>query len=214
MDRAKIMGVMGWVVAVGCSTPSEPNSVTAEGGTSTHRGRHDDHHRGGSTMTPPGDSSSPVFDAGPAGVDNFFTQYGAAICSRLFTCPLPNDDDLGVRNVFGTEEYCNQVGPELLRRGSGLADLFTTVAAGTMHFDGARASACFAALRACGAPLNLTQIASCREMFDGAVPTGGACFVDQDCAGDAYCATPIDAGFQRTCPGSCQPLKAAAADVQ
>jgi hypothetical protein len=200
----KILGFLGWVLVTGCSTSPETASVALEGGSTTST------DEDGSPEAQPGEASPTMFgDAAPVGADDFFAQYGAAACKRLYDCPLPNNDDLGVRNVLGTEARCNQFVPELLRRISGFGDLFAAVAAGTIHFDASRAATCFSALRSCGAPLGVNQILACREMFEGTVPTNGACYVDQDCAGDAHCATPPDAGFQRTCPGSCQPDKVA-----
>jgi hypothetical protein len=222
MNRTTILGILGFVLVTGCSTEPETGSTAAEGGSTVSTGQGgsaSSTDAGGSPEAQPDEAAATmVSDAAPAGADDFFAQYGAALCKRLFECPLPNDDDLGARNVLGSLARCNQIAPELFRRGSNYAELFAAVAAGTLRYDASRAAACFAALRLCGAPMNPDQVPDCREMFEGTVQPNGPCYVDQDCAGDAYCATPSDAGFQRICPGSCQPRRAAGApcfdDVQ
>jgi len=204
MNRMKILGLLGWVLVAGCSTPSETASTSSEGGSATSS------DAGGSPEAQPGDApTTTLSDAAPVGADDFFAQYGAALCKRLYDCPPPNDDDLGVRNVLGSEARCNQFAPELFRRGSNYAELFAAVAAGTLRFDSSRAAACFNSLRSCGGPTNTDQILSCREMFEGTVQPDGPCYIDQECAGDAYCATPPEAGFQSICPGTCQPRRVA-----
>lgn len=73
------------------------------------------------------------------------------------------------------------------------------IAMGTMTYDGTHAQACIDALRAlgCNAVTSRTP-AACDALFVGTVAAGGACAINEECAGDAYCNT--SAG----CPGTCQ----------
>jgi hypothetical protein len=170
------------LLVLGCNTPTETIVAPPDGGT-----------------TPPADGG---------GIDTFYDSHARAICGRLFECPRHTDDDVVLRNVFGTEARCVELGAELLRRNGASDDLLRLVSEGTVRYDRALASACFAALRKCGAPTDVAEIGACREMFDGSVAAGEACYVDEDCAGDAYCASAGDAPFAFVCPGICRPRKA------
>src|SRR5258708_14134437 len=162
----KILGILGLVIVASCSTSPETATIAAEGGFTTSP------DAGGPPEVQAGEASVPIFgDAAPVGVDDFFAQYGAALCNRLYGCPLPNNDDLGIRNVLGSEVRCNQVLPELLRRATAFGNLFAAVGAGTLHFDASRAAPCFTAIRSCGAPLRPDQILPCRQMIEGNMPT-------------------------------------------
>jgi hypothetical protein len=169
------------LLVLGCTTPNETIVPTPDAGT-----------------PPPGDGG---------GIDAFYDTYARAICGRLFDCPRHKDDDVALRNVFGTEARCVKLGAELLRRNGEFDDVLQRVAEGTVRYDASLASACFAALRRCGAPVNLAEIGACRDMFEGQVSAGDACYADADCAGDAYCASASDATFPLVCPGMCRPRK-------
>ena len=140
-------------------------------------------------------------------IDTFYDSYARAVCDRLFDCSLPRDDDLVLRNLLGTQERCLEVGTQLLVRNAEFDELLASAKQGTIRYDATAAAACWAAMRQCGAPEQLGQIGACREMFEGSGAEGSACHVDQDCAGDAYCANPADPLSPPVCPGVCRARK-------
>ncbi|HEX2679642.1 MAG TPA: Dickkopf N-terminal cysteine-rich domain-containing protein [Polyangiales bacterium] len=77
---------------------------------------------------------------------------------------------------------------------------------GRVVFDASAAGKCaddYVSL-ACDA-LTKRLPASCKDMIKGTVKLAGACEIDVDCAGDAFCDRGDDG---ETCPGSCKPLLA------
>lgn len=61
--------------------------------------------------------------------------------------------------------------------------------AGTLTYDPALGSACVDAQRAAGCSIFISPPPqACRDMFTGTVAVGGACSLNEECAGDAYCA--------------------------
>src|SRR5215471_12224480 len=121
----------------------------------------------GVTVSTPADGGAPSSDGG--GPASFYSQYASAVCAKLFDCPAPKDDDLVLRELFGTEERCNELGAELLRRIGDYDDRFASIASAWTTYDASLAAKCFAALRQCGTPVGRDDIAACREMFDGPV---------------------------------------------
>ena len=165
-----------------------------------------------SSPLPNGDGSAPngVDAAGgalPAGAAAFHAAFGQAACKHFFACPsLNNDDDLFARALFGTEARCQQLAGKIFERSENFDILFDQVVAGTLRYDRTLAAACVEAVGGCDADLRLDEVPPCREMFDGTVSSGGACFLDQDCAGPAYCLSKEASGFTNDCPGVCRPL--------
>lgn len=72
--------------------------------------------------------------------------------------------------------------------------------AGTILYHGDRAQACLDEIEAagCGA-LDRVAVPSCEATLEGTIASGGACSINEECAGDAYCQTSA-----MTCGGTCQ----------
>jgi hypothetical protein len=85
-------------------------------------------------------------------------------------------------------------------------DTGAAVRDGRMMFDGVKAKRCLNALRSTDAceSSTLDQNMDCLTMFTGTVADNGTCYVDGECGANSYCT----AG-STTCPGQCQPRKAA-----
>lgn len=78
------------------------------------------------------------------------------------------------------------------------------IAMGTLTYDGSQAGACVDALRGLGCEAIASRTPSaCDSLFVGHVATGGACALDEECEGAAYCRV------EGACPGTCQPYVAA-----
>lgn len=81
-----------------------------------------------------------------------------------------------------------------------LPRLQAAVAVGTVEYDGARAQACLDAIDAAGCAVgDRPALAACDDMLTGTVASGGACSIEPECAGDAFCQIAIG-----SCGGSCQ----------
>lgn len=73
-----------------------------------------------------------------------------------------------------------------------------SIDAGRLAFDGSKLDDCVRETSALGcAALESRDIAACEEAFEGLVEPGGACVMEIDCAGEAYCA------HGEMCPGVC-----------
>lgn len=80
------------------------------------------------------------------------------------------------------------------------------IAAGTIVYDGAAAATCFDETRALGCDVTVSPTpAACREIFAGTIDIGQPCSLDEECVGDAYCASA-------SCPDSAGTCTARAAD--
>jgi hypothetical protein len=168
-------------LASSCSDPANPPSAAPDGG------------------------APPATDGGD--IDSFYDSYARAVCDRLFDCSLPNDDDLVLRNLFGTPQRCVELGKELLVRIGEFEQRLADAQQATIRYDRTAAAACWADLRRCGGPEEFGQIRACREMFEGSAAEGSPCRVDDDCAGDAYCANPDPSLSPTACPGVCRARK-------
>jgi hypothetical protein len=114
-----------------------------------------------------------------------------ATCSKAFECrdEFPPDQGVEFEQIFGTSEAeCVANFTEALDP----ADVQESVAAGRVIFDAADAQVCLAAVNGvtCGQFFGdepFTQPPECDTAFVGTVPSGGACTIDLDCAGDGDC---------------------------
>ncbi len=137
--------------------------------------------------------------APPISSEDFFAQEAHALCSRLFRCLSPRDDDMSLRFLFGTTAVCEAEVARYNERSPNVADLRQKFAAGDLVVTADAAQSCLEELAACGEADSLGE-GSCREVFEGNVEQGGACQRDEDCAGNSYCAGD-------GCPGQCQPRR-------
>ncbi len=70
---------------------------------------------------------------------------------------------------------------------------------GTLTYDGSYATDCLDAVHTLGcAAITGRTPDACNQLFIGHVALGGACALDEECAGDAYCSAAT------ACPGTCQ----------
>jgi hypothetical protein len=180
------------------------SSSGAEGGTDSDAssgagqpasgGGADDHAASGSGGT---STSGELTD-----LESFWAAMARGYCARLFRCWEAGDDFMSTRWILQTPEACEA---ELARGNLELAsrrDTRAQLEAGKLQYLASMAERCIEELSACHGPSSL-QSGSCREVFDGEVEIGGDCNRDEDCAADAYCDAEV------TCPGRCQPRKAA-----
>jgi len=73
-----------------------------------------------------------------------------------------------------------------------------SIDAGRLAFDGSKLDDCIDASSALGCEaIEARDIGPCEEAFEGLVEPGGACVMEADCAGEAYCA------LGAACPGVC-----------
>lgn len=73
------------------------------------------------------------------------------------------------------------------------------ISMGTMSYDASQAGACIDALNAQGCGVVTSRPpAACDALFVGHVAVGGACAIDEECQGNAYCSADT------ACPGTCQ----------
>jgi hypothetical protein len=73
-----------------------------------------------------------------------------------------------------------------------------SIDAGRIVFDADAVATCVADIAALSCDLPTARFpASCEDVLQGQVPTGGACSIDDDCAGRDYCASDA------SCPGTC-----------
>ena len=83
------------------------------------------------------------------------------------------------------------------------------IASGKVIYDGVSARACIDALNSVSscsrnllATSGLTPV--CNKIFTGTVAAGGACFVSEECLGDASCLATASCSSGQCCAGTCQ----------
>jgi hypothetical protein len=133
-------------------------------------------------------------------LDTFLEAEGDGYCARLFRCVEGSDDFSGERLALKNEQGCKDLLVRVNANSRLLRDLRGQIAAGNIHYVPQQGQKCLADLAACNGVDSL-QDGACREAFDGNAKTGEMCMRSEDCAGDAYCATP------EACGGQCVPRK-------
>lgn len=124
------------------------------------------------------------------------TLYADALCSAIHTC---YGDTIGAFVTGAPSQAACQHQAELAFEDGALPRFQAAIAMGTLTYDGSQAAACQAATMALGCGIVSSRSpAACRAMFVGHVAPGGACALDEECMGDAYCSVDT------ACPGSCQ----------
>jgi hypothetical protein len=209
------------VVFVACSSDGSSTDPGAAG-QSAEAGANSGASSGGKSGAGAGDSSkagagSPGMggSAGSTGgtpVDDFWQEFAAALCERYFHCPHESEPESHsrLRAEAKTEERCAAL---LLDRvilpHPRVKALSAGATAGALQLQADQVSGCLATARLCEYPfeepadgeIQLEDIVTCREVFEGSVAADGACDLDEECEGDAWCA-PSDDG---ACAGSCKP---------
>src|SRR5260221_1849919 len=113
--------------------------------------------------------------AGPIDPRLFWKDVAIATCDQFWRCTYPDDDQLLMKIVMGTRQRCEQLELQVLVTDYRVRTLIDAVLSGTIRYRPERASACLDAIRVCGTGARFTEFATCREVFDGSVATGGAC---------------------------------------
>ncbi len=135
------------------------------------------------------DSGAPIADAGLAELEAFCDGLAEDACAYRVRCGLAHSLE-GCLQLLADEQLLQPcLGPErdsLLR--------------GAARFAPERAAACRDQLRDAGAcqDVPFSALPGCGVLVSGRVQEGGACALDHECAGDAFCAA--DGG---SCPGAC-----------
>lgn len=111
-------------------------------------------------------------------------------------------------SVFEPGEDCVTRTEKQIEDGS-FSKLQGEVDAGKVIYHADKAQACLDAVaaRSCDQLLQ-RDMPACDATVEGTVDTGGACTIDADCKGQAYCKSGA------TCPGKCAPLESAGGDCQ
>lgn len=136
-------------------------------------------------------------------------EYSDALCSIVDECLPP---DVAGATVFGPTS-CRANFSGVLR--AGLDSTNVLIERGTLTYDASAARACIDQSRALGCDAFIAPAPEvCSRVFIGTVEDGGDCSVNDECAGDAYCDSPL-------CPdqaGVCTPTggtgDACAADAE
>lgn len=119
--------------------------------------------------------------------------YAEEVCSQAEAC-------LGaLGELFFDRAQCVQDVTSSGEQGS-LPQMQAAIDAGTVVYHSDRAQECVDAIAAAGCEIFSNQpIEACEDMFEGSVDEGGACNIDEECAGaDLYCENDA-------CPGACAP---------
>lgn len=121
-------------------------------------------------------------------------QQSDTLCALVGDC-VPED----LASVFGL----GRVNCETYVTGqyeAGLDSVQVLIDRGTILYDGAAAARCFSDMRALGCELTISaEPESCRDIFVGTVEIGGACSIDDECAGEAYCLSALCPAEAGTC---------------
>jgi hypothetical protein len=132
---------------------------------------------------------------GPVALEDFARELLDAMCTVAVACEEMPDRAtcLASRPVLNFDTF---------------ATLEAGVAAGTVTYDGQAARACidvfkrFASCKATQTGDPQVTLAVCDRVFLGTVPTGGACFVSEECADRGFCAR-VNCTTPGCCAGTC-----------
>jgi hypothetical protein len=129
--------------------------------------------------------------------------YGSATCSVIAACY-----GTGVFSLVAgvsSQAACQARASAAYTNGA-LPRYQAAIAMGTLTYDGTQAQACVDAVNALGCAATTTRRpGACAQLFVGHVALGGACAMDEECMGDAYCS------LTTACPGTCQARAASGA---
>ncbi len=117
--------------------------------------------------------------------DAYAQAIAEASCERIVRC-LPRVPSLALERAMITQggmAACVEV--ELGEGASDVAAHEASLAAGRVAYDAGAAKECVDTL---GSFCGTGPIAACEQVWVGKVALGGSCLLDDDCAGDAYCA--------------------------
>ncbi|MDH5672938.1 MAG: hypothetical protein OEZ06_12360 [Myxococcales bacterium] len=123
-----------------------------------------------------------------------------ALCTEIEAC-LGADV---LAQSFGDESCVERFGAQL--DDGGFARVQDAVDDGRVSYDPSATDACLASLTGLGCDVGTRRIESdenCAAIFVGSVEPGGACALDADCKGTAFCQ------LGDSCPGTCTELLAA-----
>ena len=128
-------------------------------------------------------------DKGPVPLNEMATASATIICQIVEQCIAPG--------FFGSDcvtSYSAQF------QDSQQPQLQDAVDRGTMNYDADKMRDCLDAMESmgCDAFDNSAPPAACDEAMAGTVAPTGSCFIDEECAGDAFCNDGI------SCPGTCE----------
>jgi hypothetical protein len=121
-------------------------------------------------------------NGGPIPLESYATEYARAACATSDRCGT------GYFVAFLTQEQITNCTTQMAQflESNLVAQLKTSIAAGRIAYDGAKARACIeaAAESECGASLTAED---CLDTFQGLIPDGGACTTDEECAATSRC---------------------------
>ena len=175
--------VVVWALWLGCAPAPGSTADVAEGEGEGESVADTIPDEGWAPPAPPGGAEIPLSDVHLA--------RAAATCEALTRCGATAviEERVGEDCVAGLEHQIRQL------YGEAVAE---AVNAGRVAYDGEAAWRC--AQGTLWAPCRLFETEpSCAQVFEGLIPPGGACDIDLECAGPAWC--DASAG----CPGVCAP---------
>jgi hypothetical protein len=136
------------------------------------------------------------FTDAPIALSELPARYAAASCTAYERCA---GADLVKLFLNGVD--CTTLTERRILNGT-FPMIQSKIDGGTVHYDGAKASACINAIaaRTC-ATFNDRDPPECLAAIDGTVDLGGDCTLDDECKGIAFCQSTTN-----TCPGTCTSL--------
>ncbi|PKN57551.1 MAG: hypothetical protein CVU56_10225 [Deltaproteobacteria bacterium HGW-Deltaproteobacteria-14] len=137
---------------------------------------------------------------GPPAASQLYESWSSTFCDVLTSCPVA-DEDLSFFKLLASadEAACRSFVGRLFDQRRPEENLETIIAQGRVTYHGDQLSGCLSAARsACS--VELDEVAACAGVFEGMVATDGACWVHEECAGDAFCEQS-----DSDCVGVCKP---------
>jgi hypothetical protein len=127
--------------------------------------------------------------------DEFDAEFPLAACAAIEACA----GETIARVFIGGAGGCDAAFGAAYRNAASPA-YDQAIARGTVTFDGAQARACLEALEAnpCTLSNNGAAALACQAVFEGTLPAGGACSLNEECGAEQFCQ------FTTACPGTCQ----------
>jgi hypothetical protein len=140
-------------------------------------------------------SGCPSSNTGGLPMTQFSAEFGTAACDALEACAGETVARVFIDAAGGCDSafiapYRNAAEPLIEE----------ALARGTVVYDPVAARACLDALEAnpCSLTNNGSAALACQAVYEGMLPAGGACSLNEECGVDQFCS------IEGACPGTCQ----------
>lgn len=142
----------------------------------------------------------------PTSFEELIDSLGAASCNRIFACLPQHDEEGEAQLMFERRQTCQSYMTRQLYQDGLIRELLARTEDGSLSYDANAGAALMRAWSSCSYIRDRYRFAM-SDVLEGNVPVGSPCWIDEECAGDAYCGSSgggAASSPEPSCPGQCQ----------